>query len=202
MVSNKKSAIRRLLRAQRRQLTPEVVDAAGVAVRLQLGAFSPYREAVRVIAYIPTENEISTAGIIAQSLEAGREVYLPYTGTEARFARWRTGERLVRGLGGVWQPCDGSPLPNGVSAIAFIPVVGWDERGTRLGRGGGYYDRILGRQVTGIVRVGLAYEFQRCPEIPPDPWDVALDYVITEQRVIPCGDRAVVQPEWLQKGGL
>jgi 5-formyltetrahydrofolate cyclo-ligase len=201
MVTNEKSAIRRLLRAQRRQLTPEVVDAAGAAVQLQLGVFSLYREAVRVIAYIPTENEIPTAGIMAESFDVGREVYLPRTGAEGRFARWRIGERLVRGLGGVWEPCDGSPLPNGGSAVAFIPLVGWDEKGTRLGRGDGYYDRVLGRQVRGIVRVGLAYEFQRCPEIPRDPWDVSLDYIITEQRVIPCGDRGAVQPGWLQKGG-
>jgi len=198
MVSNQKTAIRRLLRAQRRKLAPTVVHAAGTAVHLQLGLLPFYRDAARIImAYLPEENEISTAKIITESCNLGREVYLPRTAPVACFVRWRIGEQLVRGRSGMMEPCGGSQLPNNLSAVAFIPVVGWDETGMRLGRGGGYYDRILTHQNGGILRVGLAYEFQRCPEIPRDPWDVPLDYIITEQRVIRCGDRAEVQPEWL-----
>lgn len=202
MVSNDKSAMRGPLRALRRQLPPEVVEAAGVAVRGQLGTLPVYQAATRIIAYLATENEIPTEGIIAESVQAGREVYLPKTGKEAGFVRWRVGDRLVCGPGGVWEPGEGIPLPNGVEAIALVPVVGWDEKGTRLGRGRGYYDRVLGQGARGIVRVGLAYEFQRCPEVPHDPWDMSLDYVITEQRAIRCGERGVVQLGWLQKGGV
>jgi 5-formyltetrahydrofolate cyclo-ligase len=175
--------MRGVLRKRRRQLPPQVVEAAGVAVRVLLGTLPVYQTAKSVIAYLPTENEIPTEAVIAESASALRELYLPKSG-EPRFVRWRVGEPLVRGPGGVLEPLEGLPLPTTNSAVALVPVVGWDETGARLGRGGGFYDRAFEHATHGIVRLGLAYEFQRCPALPCDPWDVALDYIITEQRVL------------------
>ena len=79
-------------------------------------------------------------------------------------------------------------------------MVAWDARGGRLGRGGGFYDRLFAELTNGVTRVGLAYEFQECPEIPCEPWDVCLDYVITERRVVGCG--GAVDEASPEKGGL
>jgi 5-formyltetrahydrofolate cyclo-ligase len=100
----------------------------------------------------------------------------------------------------VCEPATGVSTLPGLPAVAFLPVVAWDAPGGRLGRGGGFYDRLFTRLPRAITRVGLAYEFQEYPDLPRDPWDVCLDYVITERRLVRCGGAGMDAS--LQKGGL
>jgi 5-formyltetrahydrofolate cyclo-ligase len=202
MMSVDKHAIRQALREGRRQLRAAAVEAAGAAVWAKLRDFAPYQAAPALIAYIASENEVSTEPALADSARAHRAVYLPKNGGAAGFVRWHVGEPLIPGRGGVWEPLAGVSLARGTGAMALVPVVAWDADGTRLGRGGGFYDRVFANGRTNIVRVGLAYEFQCWPNLPRDPWDVPLQYVITEQRVVRCLVDMTVRPELPQKGGL
>ncbi|HVO26447.1 MAG TPA: 5-formyltetrahydrofolate cyclo-ligase [Candidatus Margulisiibacteriota bacterium] len=193
-----KRAIRQRLREQRRALTAEAVEAAGWAVQEQVLRFAPYTAAVSLIAYITHENELPTAGLLRAAERSGRGLFLPRSTPPIGVVRWQTGEPLVAGCGGVYQPADGRDTLPEVPGVALVPVVGWDATGQRLGRGGGFYDRLFAALTTGITRVGLAYEFQLCPELPRDPWDIPLDYVITERRTVRCERTGAA----LQKGGL
>lgn len=202
MMSADKHAIRQALRGRRRRLGADAVDAAGAVVWAQLRGFASYQTASVLIAYIPSENEVPTERALADSAAVHRDVYLPKNSGAAGFVRWRVGEPLIPGRGGVWEPLAGVPLAPGTAAMALVPLVAWDEHGTRLGRGGGFYDRVFAGGTADIVRVGLAYEFQYWPDLPRDPWDVPLEYVITEQRVVRCVVNAAVRSELPQKGGL
>ena len=66
--------------------------------------------------------------------------------------------------------------------MVVVPAVAYDRRGNRVGRGKGYYDRLLGD--TRAIKVGVAYDFQLVDEIDADPHDVAVDYVITERGIL------------------
>jgi 5-formyltetrahydrofolate cyclo-ligase len=200
-MSLEKRAIRQLLREQRRALSTAVVEAAGAGVLAQLHAFRPYQVAAAVIAYIANENEIPTARLLDDIVRSGRTLYLPQSTVVDGVIRWQPGEPLRAGQGGVFEPVRGSAMHPDLPAIALVPLVGWDASGTRLGRGGGFYDRLLAQLPQQITRVGLAYEFQEVPELPRDPWDVPLHYVITERRILRCGSE-VVREGSLQKGGL
>jgi 5-formyltetrahydrofolate cyclo-ligase len=202
MMSAHKDAIRQALRGKRRRLGADAVDAAGAAVWVQLRGFACYQTAPALIAYIPSENEVSTGRALADSAGSQREVYLPKDGETACFVRWQVGEPLIPGRGDVWEPLAGVLLARGTAAVALVPLVAWDGHGTRLGRGGGFYDRVFADGRADIVRVGLAYEFQYWPDLPRDPWDVPLQYVITEQRVVRCLVETAVRPDLPQKGGL
>jgi 5-formyltetrahydrofolate cyclo-ligase len=59
-----------------------------------------------------------------------------------------------------------------------------------LGRGAGFFDRLFATLPADIVRVGLAYEFQEISDLPSDPWDVPVEFVITERRTVRCGAAA------------
>ena len=155
--------------------------------------------AASVLAYFACENEVPTNELIELAARSGRAVYLPQSASGA-VVRWQAGAALAIGPGGVSEPT-GVALHGMCPEIAFIPVVAWNRQGTRLGRGGGFYDRLLGR-CTQTLRIGLAYEFQEYADIPRDPWDVALHYVITERRVVCCGQSGEVAPTRLQKGGM
>jgi 5-formyltetrahydrofolate cyclo-ligase len=202
MMSADKHAIRQALRGRRRRLGSDAVDAAGAAVWAQLRGLASYQTAPALIAYIASENEIPTDRALADSAGCHRHLYLPKDSETLCLVRWQLGEPLIPGRGGVCEPLGGEPLAQGATAMALVPVVAWDGRGTRLGRGGGFYDRAFADGRADIVRVGLAYEFQYWPDLPRDPWDVPLQYVITEQRVVRCLADATVRPELPQKGGL
>jgi 5,10-methenyltetrahydrofolate synthetase len=66
--------------------------------------------------------------------------------------------------------------------VFLVPGIVWDERGYRIGFGGGYFDKLLVQRRPDSVAIGLAYEFQVLPSLHPDPWDQPVDYLITEKR--------------------
>jgi 5-formyltetrahydrofolate cyclo-ligase len=193
-----KRAIRQQLRERRRALSAEAVEAAGRAVQAQLLALPPYKAAVSVIGYIADENEVPTTAVLEETASSGRSLYLPHK--TGGVVRWCLGDNLGVGCGGVREPLRGSPEYPQTPAVALVPLVAWDRYGGRLGRGGGFYDRLFAGLTSGITRVGLAFEFQEYAELPRDPWDVSLDYVITERRIVRCG--GLVAQASFQKGGL
>lgn len=66
--------------------------------------------------------------------------------------------------------------------LVIVPAVAYDRRGNRIGRGKGYYDRLL--HDTSATRIGVAYACQICDDIEPDETDVPVHYVITENEII------------------
>ncbi len=188
------------MRDRRRCLSPSVVVAAGEASFALACAFPPYRSARAVAAYAACENEIPTGAFIEEAWRSARPLYLP----RQRDGSWVS----VRDADAAGAPCAGIPEPIGPATrlergtVVLLPVVAWDATGNRLGRGGGFYDRLLAGLPAGIVRIGLAYEFQECQRIPSDPWDIPMHYVITERRVVVCTRGDWVEVESLGKGGL
>jgi 5-formyltetrahydrofolate cyclo-ligase len=63
----------------------------------------------------------------------------------------------------------------------------FDRRGNRLGRGGGWYDRLLGELGNNGIFVGLAYEFQMIESLPAASWDRRMHFILTEKNQIDCG---------------
>lgn len=74
--------------------------------------------------------------------------------------------------------------------LVIVPGLGFDERGGRLGRGAGFYDRVLGGLRPEARRVAVAFECQIVPEVPMEAHDERVDVVVTEERVIRCSDEA------------
>ncbi len=101
-------------------------------------------------------------------------------GQPLRFLKWWPGVTMVRGVYDI-------PVPSGsdvvVPDIALVPMNGFDERGYRLGYGGGYFDRTLAAGEPRMLAIGIAYELARLPSIYPQAHDIAMDFVVTEAGV-------------------
>lgn len=98
---------------------------------------------------------------------------------------------LVTGPGGVLQPpADAVAVAPGELDVVLVPVVAFDDRCDRIGRGAGHYDRTFaGRGASSPLLVGLAHDEQRVDDVRPEAYDVALDHVVTPTAVFSRGAR-------------
>jgi 5-formyltetrahydrofolate cyclo-ligase len=130
--------------------------------------------------YWPFLSEVNLWGLYAEI--NGVEFALPVmVGKDAplEFWLWRPGSKLLPGLGNFPAPATRRPMR---PITLFIPLLGFDVAGYRLGYGGGAYDRTLGSLSPKPLTVGVGYECTRLATIHPQPHDVPMDVIITESR--------------------
>jgi len=96
------------------------------------------------------------------------------------FREWHPGIVLARGPLDIPYPVNSQQLtPDAV----LLPMNGWDAQGYRLGYGGGFFDRTLAALAKKPLTIGISYETAKLDTIHPQPWDVPMDYVVTERGV-------------------
>ena len=132
--------------------------------------------------------EVRTDAIAADALRRGVTVVYPRTipaTREMTLHRVATLVELRTGSYGIREP-DVERCPEVAEATidaALVPGLAWDRRGSRLGRGAGYYDRLFGNAAWRGFRCGIFFSFQELDAIPTEPWDLPLDAVVTEREV-------------------
>lgn len=186
-----KQALRRRLRAARVELPPRVAAELGEAVCARVLGLPAFVAARALVAYCPVENEVDPGALVAAALAAGKAVYYPRrTAGDLEFLESGPTD-LAPGPCAIPEPRDGMPLSSatGEGVVFLVPGIAFDPRGVRLGRGAGYYDRGLARHPH-AARVGLAYEMQVVPTLPEATWDVRMDAVVTEARVLAVKERS------------
>src|SRR5919201_3370391 len=96
------------------------------------------------------------------------------------FREWHPGVTLAKGPLDIPYPVDSPEVqPNAV----ILPMNGWDAQGYRLGYGAGFFDRTLAALAQRPVVIGVSYELARLDTIYPQPWDIPMDYVVTERGI-------------------
>ncbi len=186
--SASKSDLRARLREQRRSLDLQTRAAAASAVCEQIVTSPHWPEAHRIALYMANDSEMDTTPLAALCRDAGKQLFLPVMQNDKtlRFAAWDAETPLLRNHYGIDEPPATAARRAAADLdIIVLPLVGWDRQGTRLGMGGGYYDRSLAG-VSGPVLAGLAYSMQEIAFLPRDQWDVPLDIVVTEACVHCC----------------
>ena len=111
-------------------------------------------------------------------------------GAPLEYREWTPDTPTVPGVFGL--PVPQSPVV--VPDFVLAPPVGFDARGYRLGYGGGYFDRTLASLSPRPRAIAVARESSRIDTIHPQPWDIPMDYVVTEagiREVTPQGLQAV-----------
>ena len=182
-----KEALRRAVLAQREALSSASARARGERIQRRVLELPVYRAAPAVALYSPVGNEVGTSEISRDALEARKRLCYPkVTDGFPRVVRVRSEAELVPGRYGIPEPAGNEPCEDRGLAV-FVPGVAFDRNGNRLGRGAGWYDRLLGRLGARAPRVALAYEFQLLEEVPTEPGDLPVHYVVTEDRVVACG---------------
>ena len=99
------------------------------------------------------------------------------------FYGWYKNDPLLINKYGIPEPMDAKKV---YPDILLVPLVAFDEELNRLGYGGGFYDRYIEKisKIKKIVKVGLAFSFQKLKRIPTNKYDKKLDIVITEKNIL------------------
>ncbi len=189
-VTHHKSSIRATIRSQAAGLSePDIVSRSERVIH-RLGQLTVFGSAVNLLVYVSTGHEVKTHGLIRSLLARGRRVSVPYYHTVSRqymaFEIRDFDTDLHPGRYGILEP---RPEPSHVMGadrfdVVLAPGLAFDLDGHRLGRGTGYFDRILNR-IHG-ARIGLAFDFQIVEDVPVDAHDAAMDYIVTETKTLHC----------------
>ncbi len=185
--------LRRLLRAARQGMDPLNRRRAEALIAARVRRLPAYRRARGIAAYLAFDGEVDLYGLLVRIIGSGKALYLPQVGRRRgrpmRFVRVRPGDRLRPNRFGIGEPIPvaGNLEPPGRIDLVLVPVVGFDETGTRLGMGGGFYDRCFAslapRAAFRKRLVGVAFECQKIARIQRMDWDVPLSAVVTERAV-------------------
>ena len=138
-----------------------------------------------VAVYWSQDREFDTSELLERLLEHGHRCALPVVlddTREMKFACWEQSVRLRKGRFDILEPESSDFI---APDIVIVPLLAFDKYGTRLGRGGGYYDATLAalRAKADILAVGVAYVAQESPDaLPKEGHDQQLDVIITPQK--------------------
>lgn len=189
-----KSDLRRRLRERRKALSPEERLRATRRVAIHVTATRLFLVSRRVACYFPHDGEIDPSPILERIWSMQKTGYLPVLSPLSRDRLWfapvRPGIKLKSNRFGIAEPVvSANALVRARDLdLVLLPLVAFDTHGNRLGMGGGFYDRSLEflrhrRHLHKPRLLGLAHECQRVDRLKPDPWDIPLAGIVTDQAI-------------------
>ncbi len=149
-----------------------------------------YAEAGTVLLYVNAfPEELNTRPLLAGAIGVGKRLICPRVDPVDHRLRLLQIDSptadLVPGTLGILEPRAGRPeVEPGEVDWVLVPGLAFDERCFRLGRGGGFYDRLLPTLRPEIPRWALGFDCQLVPELPVEPHDIPVDGVVTPSRFL------------------
>jgi 5-formyltetrahydrofolate cyclo-ligase len=189
-VSERKAALRRELRARRDALEDRTREQATRAIEARLAA-SPALDSAHVVhCYFGIGSEVATEELIRGLLMRGQRVICPRVKGQGTLDHLEVTDldALVDGPMGLREPDVRWAEPADLAEVdvMLVPALGFDRRGSRLGYGGGYYDRAISdlRERGHATTIGLAFDMQVVDELPREAHDQPVDLIATETQMI------------------
>ncbi|WP_372808646.1 5-formyltetrahydrofolate cyclo-ligase [Pontiella sp.] len=178
-----KAELRREMASKRQALDAGWIDSASAAVVENLQSLPAFQSAKTVALYMAIGGEVRLDPLFATCRQQGKTTAIPVFNPSTKLyemAAITANTRFETGNYGIPEPV--APAPIALAEIDFmvVPGVAFDRRGNRLGRGGGYYDRLL----DGFpgVTAAVAFDFQIVDHVPCAPHDLPVDFLVTETQ--------------------
>jgi 5-formyltetrahydrofolate cyclo-ligase len=206
-----KDSLRKLLRQKRIFISQHEQETASLAIK-QLFCTSPeFIHSQYIAGYWPILGEINSILILEEAIKQNKKCYLPIIPDQPdvkradeadqrkqhlsykvlSFVEYTAKEPLILNAYGILEPAYHKNKVISINDLDIVmaPLLGFDQEGTRLGMGKGFYDRTFaflneGKDMPKPRLIGLAYAWQEVAEIPKEKHDVLLSGVITDKRFI------------------
>ena len=135
--------------------------------------------------YYPSNYEIDDLDILDLLEKKNFKISLPIIkkDNQMNFYRWSRNDPLKINKFGIPEPVSSKVF---YPDILLVPLVGYDSSLNRLGYGGGYYDRYIEKieKIKKVIKIGLAFSFQKISSIPTNQYDKKLDFIVTEKEIL------------------
>lgn len=176
-----KSEIRKKIKAMRSMLLDSERMRAADEVFEKLERTAAFLLADKILMYHSLPDELSTHRFLDKWHDR-KSFFLPrVNGVNLEILPYNE-SRLELGAFHIEEPTGENTIDPEEIELVIVPAVAYDKTGNRLGRGKGFYDRLLAN--TKATKVGIGYEFQLIEKIPAEAHDVKMDMVITQNTVI------------------
>jgi len=151
-----------------------------------------YVRARGIACYVSKDSEVDTRPLIRKGLDSKRRVLVPVVkkgDIGLFFSEIKDlGKELAPGSFDIPEPKPEYLRPESLDAVdvLFVPGIVWDKEGYRLGWGRGYFDRVLKMLPEHVRSIGLSFNLQFVSRVPRDQFDLPVNTVVTESRVVRC----------------
>ena len=177
-----KKSLREFLLKKRDSTSFDLMKIASQKIRDKIKKINEFKRANAIGAYYPIGSEIFTQDIVQELISDGKEVFFPkVVGKKMDFRRVVDFSELEKGSFDIMEPKEECEIKNNLDVI-LVPTVGISPSGVRLGYGHGFYDRFLTENKT--VTISLTLEKQIIKKIPKSDFDVTIDWIATEDRIL------------------
>jgi 5-formyltetrahydrofolate cyclo-ligase len=190
-VQHDQSSLRRDGIAARRRLTPSQRDAASEIIADKVTRAPWFQRSNYIACYLPAPAEVNTWTIISRAWRMKKRVFAPLIEKNRRmqFQEVTRESELILNDFGLHEPKDGEIVTARMLDVVLTPLVAFDDECHRIGMGGGYFDTtfafLRNRQTAFRPKmIGLAFACQNVEEIVPNPWDIRLFSVVTENSAL------------------
>lgn len=184
MPPNMKDELRRQLRDRLKSLSARQRRDASVRASALLREQKAWQNARAIFFYAPMDEEPDLLPLLTESLTLGKTIALPrYVAATQIYeaAQISSLNDCLPGKYGILEPRESCPvIPLNQLDLSLVPGLGFDPLGHRLGKGRGFYDRLLAH-VTGI-KCGVAFDEQIVGRVPVTPLDVPMNCILTPSR--------------------
>lgn len=177
-----KTVLRQQMRQAKEQHQQQLAPlSADIVERLASHPALAARPALTVMAYWPLKDEVDIRPLIRQLVGQGATVVLPkVTGDETmELRRYTSDADLEEGSYHIMEPVGERFTDDDRIDAVLVPGMAFDAAGHRLGRGKGYYDRLLAASCRTALKIGVCFPFQRVAEVPSEEHDVVMDEVVS-----------------------
>ncbi len=174
-----KSELRKLIRERKRGFTETELEKMSIPIIRKLLDNLAVINAKTVLMYCSLPDEVSTRDALEKLKEMGKTVLLPRVIDEEnmKITVYDNPDCLSVGHYGIKEATGETFTKYDEIDVAVIPGMAFDKHCNRLGRGKGYYDRIL-TKLTKTYKIGMSFDFQKFDEIPTDDYDIRMDEII------------------------
>ncbi len=180
-----KQQIRAVLAAKRKALNFQWQEDASADIIEKFLIQDVFKSAKIIGLYKAISGEVSLEPLFSSCWNLGKQTCIPVFNASSQIyemAEITESTDFRAGHYGIQEPISPSIIPLEQIDLIIVPGVAFDLLGNRLGRGGGYYDRMLDKY-NGIA-AAVAYDFQIIPLVPTDPHDKPVNYIITETKFV------------------
>lgn len=190
MDDNLKNSLRKNMLIKRKNMSQQDVSAFSTKIMDKIMELPQFINCKSIMLYISFNNEVDTDKLATWCLNNGKTVIAPYCIKSSSkiipFIINNLETDLTKSTFGIMEPKHDILMKANIENIDLIIVPGvvFDEACNRIGFGAGYYDRFLPMKAKDTPTIGIAYDYQITDKVPAGVYDVPLNFIITEKRII------------------